>query len=348
MTVGFARNPFNAPTKAYPGARAITARKEALVLSATLIERDGDAIEPADRAAIEEQLRAGEFFWLDLQEPDESDFELLRQAFEFHPLSIEDSQDFGQRAKLETYGDYIFLVVYGWSPDDDGLVEVHCFYSERFLVTVHRDEAPALGELKEHCAAHRIDLRDPALTLHRVVDNLVDSFFPVLDGFDVDLDELEGDFFRAPGDEPLQRLFSMKRRLATLRRAIAPERDLFAHLDRDEIPGLDTESARYFRDVSDHLYRLAETIDSFHDLTLSAMDVFLSSSSNRMNAVMKQLTIIATIFLPLSYIAGFWGQNFGFMVDHVGSAAAFVLGGILLELVTAIFLVVYFRRKQWL
>jgi len=319
-----------------------------LALSATLIERDGDSVEPVDREAIEKQLRSGEFFWLDLQEPDDSDFEVLREAFEFHPLAIEDSQDFGQRAKLETYDDYIFLVVYGWSPDDDGLVEVHCFYSERFLVTVHRDDAPALDELKKSCAAKRINVRDPALTLHRVVDGLVDSFFPVLDGFDVELDELEGDFVRAPGDEPLQRLFSMKRRLATLRRAIAPERDVFAQLDRDEIPGLDPESARYFRDVSDHLYRLAETIDSFHELTLAAMDVFLSTSSNRMNEVMKQLTIIATIFLPLSYIAGFWGQNFGFMVDHVGSTAAFLLGGVLLQLATAIFLFVYFRRKQWL
>jgi magnesium transporter len=317
-------------------------------LSATLIERDGDAVEPVDRTAIEKQLRSGEFFWLDLQEPDDSDFEVLRDAFKFHPLAIEDSQDFGQRAKLETYDDYIFLVVYGWSPDDDGLVEVHCFYSERYLVTVHRDDAPALDELKKSCAAKRINVRDPALTLHRVVDGLVDSFFPVLDGFDVELDELEGDFVRAPGDEPLQRLFSMKRRLATLRRAIAPERDVFAHLDRDEIPGLDPESARYFRDVSDHLYRLAETIDNFHELTLAAMDVFLSTSSNRMNEVMKQLTIIATIFLPLSYIAGFWGQNFGFMVDHVGSAAAFLLGAVLLQLATGIFLYVYFRRKHWL
>ena len=168
------------------------------------------------------------------------------------------------------------------------------------------------------------------------------------EGFDVELDELEADFLRAPSDEPLQRLFSMKRRLATLRRAIAPERDVFAHLDRDGIPGLDTESARYFRDVSDHLYRLAETIDNFHELTLAAMDVFLSSSSNRMNQVMKQLTIIATIFLPLSYIAGFWGQNFRFMVDHVGSAAAFLLGAVVLQLATGIFLVVYFRRKHWL
>ncbi|HYM63804.1 MAG TPA: magnesium transporter CorA family protein [Gaiellaceae bacterium] len=316
-------------------------------MSATLVERDGDAVEPADRAAIEEQLRSGEFFWLDIQEPDRSDFEILRETFEFHPLAVEDSEHFGQRAKLDTYGDYVFLVVYGWSPDDDGLVEVHCFYSERFLVTVHRDEAPALEELRRSCTNHHIDVRNPALTLHRVVDSLVDSFFPVLEGFDVELDELEDEFFRDPGDEPLRKLFTMKRKLATLRRAIAPERDLFAFLDDGAIPGLDTESARYFRDVSDHLYRLAETIDSFHELTLSAMDVFLSSSSNRMNEVMKQLTIIATIFLPLSYIAGFFGQNFDFLVDHVGSATAFILGGVLLQLGTFIFLFVYFRRKHW-
>lgn len=182
------------------------------------------------------------------------------------------------------------------------------------------------------------------------MDGLVDSFFPALSGFDEELDELEDEFFERPGDEPLRKLFAMKRRLVTLRRAIAPERDLFARIAGGavELPDLDEESARYFRDVSDHLYRLAETIDGYRDLTLSAMDVFMSSSSNRTNEVMKQLTIIATIFLPLSYIAGFWGQNFNFMVDHVGSAAAFVLGGIVLELMTGIFLVVYFRRKHWL
>ncbi|HLM34094.1 MAG TPA: CorA family divalent cation transporter, partial [Gaiellaceae bacterium] len=151
-------------------------------------------------------------------EPDRSDFEILRDAFEFHPLAIEDSEHFGQRAKLEPYGDYVFLVVYGWSPDDDGLVEVHCFYSERFLVTVHRDVAPALDELKQHCAAHHIDVRDPALTLHRVVDGLVDSFFPALSGFDDELDELEEEFLARPGDEPLRKLFAMKRRLVMLRR----------------------------------------------------------------------------------------------------------------------------------
>ena len=317
-------------------------------MSATLFERDGNAVESADRVSVEDHLRAGEFFWLDLEDPDESDYQILLETFEFHPLAVEDSQDFGQRAKLETYGDYIFLVVYGWSPDDDDLVEVHCFYSERFLVTVHRDDAPALDELKESCVANRVDLRDPALTLHRIVDRLVDSFFPVLDGFDAELEELEGQFFQSTRDEPLRQLFSMKRRLATLRRAIAPERDLFAHLGQEDIPGLDKESANYFRDVSDHLYRLAESIDGFHELTLGAMDVFLSSSSNRMNQVMKQLTIIATIFLPLTYIAGFFGQNFGFMVDNVGSAGAFVLGGVLLQLATATFLILYFRRKHWL
>lgn len=319
-------------------------------MSATLVERDGDLIEAADRAAIEKHLQSGDFFWLDLEEPDHSDIEVLRQTFEFHPLAVEDSEHFDQRAKLDDYGDYVFLVVHGWSPDDDGLVEVHCFYSERFLVTVHKDEAPALDELKRSCAARHIDVRDPALTLHRVVDGLVDSFFPALSGFDEQLDELENEFFEGPDEEPLRKLFALKRRLVTLRRTIGPERDLLARIAGGavELPGLDEESARYFRDVSDHLYRLAETIDGYRDLTLSALDMFMSSSSNRANAVMKQLTIIATIFLPLSYIAGFFGQNFGFMVDHVGSAAAFVLGGVLLQLATAVFLLSYFRRKHWL
>ena len=138
---------------------------------------------------------AGSFFWLDLDRPDEADFEILRDVFGFHPLAVEDSEHFGQRAKIDDYDDFVFLVVYGAAPDEDRLVEVHCFYSERFLVTVHRDDCPAFAEIRRRYQERDKAIDHPSLLLYRIVDGLVDSFFPILADFDDRIDELEDEIF---------------------------------------------------------------------------------------------------------------------------------------------------------
>jgi magnesium transporter len=301
------------------------------------------------REKVEELLAAGRFFWLDLHQPDPEDFQVLRDVFRFHPLSVEDSEQFGQRAKLDEYDDYVFLVVYGAAPDEDRLVEVHCFYSERFLVTVHRDDCPAFQELRERYAKRAKPIERPSLLLYRIVDGLVDSFLPILDGFDDRIDELQDQIFLRAGDEQLQEIFAMKRLFVGLRKAIAPERDLFASLmgGIGDLPGMNADDERYFRDVYDHLIRIADLIDTYRDLLTSSMDVYLSTVSNRLNAVMKQLTIIATVFLPLSWLTGFFGQNFGFEVRHIASWQEFLGYGLGLELVALLLLLAYFKRERW-
>src|SRR6266536_4223547 len=278
------------------------------------------------REKVAELLASGGFFWLDLDQPDADDFEILREAFGFHPLAVEDSEHFDQRAKIEDYDDFVFLVVYGASPDDDRLVEVHCFYSERFLVTVHRDDCPAFAEIRRRYRKRDEAIDRPSLLLYRIVDGLVDSFFPILSDFDDRIDELETAIFLQADDRQLQEIFQMKRLLVGMRKAVSPQRDAFAGLFGGvaELPGLAEGDERYFRDVYDHLIRISDLIDSYRDLLSSAMDVYLSTVSNRLNAVMKQLTIIATVFLPLSWLTGFFGQNFGFMVRHIGRWETFV------------------------
>ena len=162
----------------------------------------------------------------------------------------------------------------------------------------------------------------------------MDSFFPILADFDDRIDELEDGIFRKADDQQLQEIFQMKRLLVGIRKAITPQRDTFARVMGGvaELPGLDAEDERYFRDVYDHLIRISDLVDSYRDLLTGAMDVYLSTVSNRLNAVMKQLTIIATIFLPLSWLTGFFGQNFGFEVAHIGSWESFVGLGIGTEL----------------
>ncbi len=137
---------------------------------------------------------------------------------------------FNQRAKIDDYDDFVFIVVYGAAPDDDRLVEVHCFYSERFLVTVHRDDCPAFAEIRERFAKREAPIQRPALLLYRIIDGLVNSFFPILADFDDRIDELEDAIFLKADDRQLQEIFQMKRLLVGMRKAVTPQRDTFARL----------------------------------------------------------------------------------------------------------------------
>ncbi len=270
---------------------------------------------PLERDRVRALLDEGVFFWLDIHAPEAADLEILREEFGFHPLSLEDSWRFGQRPKIDDYDGYVFLVVFGASGDDDpdGLVEVHCFYSDRYLITIHRDEAPSLAALRERYVKRDAPVDDPARLLHGVVDGLVDSFFPRLEAIDERIDSLEDEIFRDAGDPELQEIFSMKRALVTMRKVIAPQRDLFASITAGvaAFPGMSDDDQRYFRDVYDHLIRIGDMVDTYRDLLTGAMDVYLSTVSNRLNGVMKQLAIIATVFMPLTFLTGFFGQNLG-------------------------------------
>jgi magnesium transporter len=304
---------------------------------------------PLTRETAESLLASGHFFWLDIWEPGSEDFEILRDVFGFHPLAVEDSQHFDQRAKIDDYDDFVFIVVYGAVPDDDRLVEVHCFYSERFLVTVHRDDAPAFTQIRERYEKRNKPIEQTSLLLYRIIDGLVDSFFPILADFDNRIDELENGIFLRADDSQLQEIFQMKRLLVGMRKAISPQRDTFASLMGGvaELPGLREEDERYFRDIYDHLIRISELIDGYRDLLTGAMDVYLSTVSNRLNAVMKQLAVIATIFLPLSWVTGFFGQNFGWEVRHITGWGTFFALGLGTELAALVILLVYFKRRGW-
>lgn len=314
-----------------------------------LLDREGSVETSLDRVGLEARLTSGEFFWLDLYAPSEEEFAILRHLFRFHPLAIEDSQHFGQRAKVEDYGDFVFLVFFGASPppDEDRLVEVHCFYSARYLVTVRRDEAPATDVLRERYTKRPAPEPRPATVLYKLLDALTDSFFPVLRDFDERIDGVMSEMLDRPSTEQLSEIFAMRRRLVELRRAVSPQRDLMATLASGaiDLPDLDEDGERYFRDIYDHIIRLSDTIDSYRDLLASAIDVYQSTVSNRLSLVTKRLTVIATFALPLIVISGFFGQNFGFMVEHVDSAPAFLGLGVGLPLAFIGVLMIYLRRR---
>jgi magnesium transporter len=305
-----------------------------------------------DEARIQDYLKRDHFFWLDLTSPGVEELQKLRDIFGFHPLALEDTESFGQRPKLDNYGDHVFLVFYGgWRAhpgDAEPLREVHMFVSGQYLVTIHRDPLPPLDE--QRALLEGRVLHSEQFLLYRVLDALTDSFFPLLAEMDDEIDELEAAVLADPTDQQLARLFALKRQLVTMRKVISPQRDLFARgIDElAELPGLELDERDYFRDVYDHLIRISDLIDSYRDLLSGATDLYLSTVSNRQNDVMKQLTVIATIFLPLSFITGFFGQNFSYMVTHIiNNTWTFWVLGLGSMALTCVGLLVFFRRKGW-
>jgi magnesium transporter len=299
--------------------------------------------------SAERLLAGGTFFWIDIHHPTQDDLAVLRDVFHFHPLALEDSEHFRQRPKLDDYDEFVFLVVYGAVSDQDRLVEVHAFYSERFLITLHRDEAPAFTEVRERYQKRRAPVEHPGRLLYYIMEALVDSFFPILAEFDDRIDEVENQTFLDASDAQLQEIFAMKRLLVGMRKVVTPQRDMFGALvgGVTQLPGMTLDDERYFRDIYDHLIRISDLIDSYRDLLTSSMDVFLSTVSNRLNTIMKQLAIIATIFLPLTFITGFFGQNFGVLVRNITGWPAFVVLGIGTEVAAVVLLMAFFKRRGW-
>ncbi len=318
-------------------------------VDAHLITLDGTEHE-ASAEEIRRLLSSSTPFWLDLDVATGSEAtSLLSETFGFHPLALEDVEHFGQRPKHDQYDGFALLVVFG-AGRGGRLVEVHCFYSEAFLVSVHREPCPELTDLARRLVQPGRPRPDHVMVLYEVIDSLVDSYFPVLADLDDQIDRLEDEILRRPTEAQLGQLFDLKRALIALRKVVTPQRDLFAGLSagRDVLAGMTDDAVRYFRDLYDHLIRISDLVDSYRDLVSGALDTHLSTVSNRLNVVMKQLTIIATIFLPLSFLTGFFGQNFAWMVDRLHSLPVFLVLAVGLQLVVVAALVLMFRRRGWL
>jgi magnesium transporter len=320
-----------------------------------VLTRDGSSA-PATRDDVQAALADKKFFWLDLdsgEAPDPEVTALLRDGFHFHPLAVDDAEHFGQRPKLDDYDDYMYMVAHGagasTSSDTD---EVHLFFSVGYAVTIHRGHCATLDEVRERLDRHHASTASspPVVLMYLIVDSLTDSFFPVLSAFDERIDTLEDAILERPTDEQLGEIFSMKRQLMTIRKVVTPQRDMFAELSAGvtTVPGTTDESTRYFRDLYDHLIRISDMVDGYRDLLSGVMDTHLSTVSNRLNVVMKQLAIIATVFLPLSFLTGFFGQNFSWMVTHLQGGWTFLVLGIGTEVVAVAFLVALFKRRGWL
>jgi magnesium transporter len=310
----------------------------------------------ATAADIGTAVASGKFFWLDLDTGGptaQEAYDVLGNVLHLHELAIEDAEHFGQRPKIDDFPTYSYVVVHGAGPDATATEEVHIIVSTNWVVTIHHGTCPALADVRMHVARRRAanEHAPPQLVvLYFIVDGLTDTFFPVLSQFDDAIDDLASAILAQPTEAQLGEIFDMKRKLLSIRKVITPQRDMFARITSGitDLPGLTDESVRYFRDLYDHLIRISDMVDGYRDLVSGVMDTHLSTVSNRLNVVMKQLAIIATVFLPLSFLTGFFGQNFSWLVTHLGGWPTFVGVGIGTEVIAVMLLMVLFKRRGWM
>ncbi len=294
--------------------------------------------------------------WIDLRAPDPAQLELLRERFDFHPLTIEDCSHLDQRPKLEEYRNHIFLVTQGFACSSEKvheleLQELHAFLGDRFLVTVRHGEIQALEKVWLRLAGEpKLLERGMPFVYYLVADGIVDDNFPILDRIADELEELEDSVLATPQRRDLQRIFELKHHLVSMRKVLSPQRDVLGLLTKRGDARIDERTAVYLRDVYDHLVRINESIEANRDLLGNALDAYLSAVGQRTNEIMKYLTIMSAVFLPLAFVVGFFGQNFdnlALLKEWVHSDALMWVM-IVICLATPLGMLAWFKQKGWL
>jgi magnesium transporter len=289
--------------------------------------------------------------WVDVQaEPVDKLDPLLRDVFHFHPLAIDDALRETHVPKIDNWGDYAYAVLHGITYDHEaiklGVQELDVFLGRNFLVTHHREPLEIVNRVwTSACTDQRRLERGADFLLYDLLDLLSAEYMPVIDAIDDTIDHIEDEVFDNPTRHTLNTIFAIKRVALQMRRIIGPQREVLNRLARDDYAMIDAHDRVYYRDVYDHLVRLADINESLRDLISGALDTYLSVTSNRTNEIMKVLTIISALFMPLAFLTGFFGMNF----TNIPFDSPWLLVGALgLMVATPIVMYFLFKRRGWL
>ena len=290
--------------------------------------------------------------WVDLDQPTPEEARVLTDVFHFHELAVEDALAALHHPKLESYGDYLYLILHGIDfrakEHEFRTQDVDFFVSDHYLVTVHPGVSRSIGRISEVCTRNDLLLGEgPAFLLHRIVDAMVDNYRPEVDELQDRLDQLEKEVFERSQPQLARRIIDLKRDVSSLRRIVQPQRDVVGRLARREFPLISEPLAYRFRDVYDHLVRLTDESMFFGDRITSLLDAHLSTVSNQLNSVMKILTVIATIFMPLTFITGLYGMNVD--LPHFGlGASTFFWVLLIFMMAISLGMLAFFRMRKWI
>lgn len=327
---------------------------------------DKDSIEERTVSSVAEfptPAQAGSVLWLELDGlSDLSHLNQLGEKFALHPLALEDVLNLGQRPKVEPYENHLFIVAQMLTAEEDGSVsreQISMFLGPNFLLTVEEDPATdTFRPIRERLRTARGLIRKmgPDYLAYALLDAIVDHKFPLLEELGEDLDGMDNKVVEKPSIEQVHELHQAKRLLTHLRRYVWPEREVINALLHDESGLIKRETKVYLRDCYDHTIQIMDLIESYRDVATANMDMYLSSVGMRTNEIMRVLTVVSSIFIPLTFLAGIWGMNFSAGSD--GDAMPWNMpelhkpwgypACLALMLAIALAQLVYFRRKKWI
>lgn len=320
-------------------------------MEAHLLEGDTLRI-TRDPAEIHAALDQHTPIWVELQQKDHACDVLLSEQLKLHPLTVEDIWATRSQPKLEDYERYLYLIIHGVGAVHSGrveLAELDLVLGPSFVIT--HDPFHLVDEVRAELArSPKLLQKGPAWLAHALLDTAVDRYMPVIDDLDNQIEDLENEVLRKAGTKHgppiLRKILGFKRTLLGLRRTSIHQREILLRLARGEFPEIPREVMPFYRDVYDHFLRVSDLVESYRDLVNNALEAYLSVQSNRMNEIMKTLTLLSTIMLPITFIAGLYGMNFEFMPElhtHWGYPGALLLmGG------TVVFVLAWFRYKGWI
>jgi magnesium transporter len=320
---------------------------------AVFVHRNGqtETVDAVDPAWLDPASEAK--VWVDLAAPSPEELSILSDVFHFHPLAIEDAQAKVHHPKIESYDGYLYLILHGidYRKSETAFAthDIDFFLGHTYLVTVHDGEMRSAGSIREMCSRNQQVLGEgPAALMHRIIDEMVDNYRPEVEKVEQWLDELEQQVFSAPSRDIIREILDVKRDVTGLRRIALPQRDALGRLARREFPIITDELAYRFRDVYDNLVRIADEALIFQDRVTSILEAHLSNVSYRLNEVMKVLTVITVIFMPLTLAAGIYGMNMHLPgVPNPESPAPFWWLMTFMGVLTLVMLWL-FRRRNWI
>jgi magnesium transporter len=304
-----------------------------------------------DEDRIAELRSRDEFFWLDLENPPADELARAGELLALHPVALEDTLEWGQRPKLDTYGDHLLLVFYSAAVRDGQQaerVEVHVYVSGSFLLTVRRTACTALEEL--HAQLAHEPIHDEGYLVYRVLDTLTDAWFPAVEVLEKRIDALEDEVLLRARREQLAAIYRLRQDVRGLARFSVAQRDQFPHA-ADAIrtlPGLSQGTHEWLRDVEDHLAQLAGELARQSDDLAALTGTYFNANADRLNAVATRLTVVGTLFVVGTIVTGFFGQNFGWLVRHIDTKRDFLIwgvGGLVVPLAIA-GLVLWLKRRE--
>jgi magnesium transporter len=307
-----------------------------------------DDLEEIDRETAIDLLRRGDSnLWFHFDTPSEDELQFLQNNLKIHDLTMEDVVHQNQRPKLDSFDDYVYLAIHPLQRTQNSQIdrsELDLLLGRNWIVSVHYGPLPGL--IEDSHLQERIVLalgRGPDFMLYIMLDLIVDSYFPLLDEIEEEIDTLEDRLLIRGSAIDVKRLLALKRNLVRIRRAILPQREIFNQLTRHDFAFIRPQHLVYFRDVYDHLIRIVEELDTLRETLSSVLEIYLASTSNQLNATMKRFTAWGTIFIVITAIAGIYGMNFKFMPELEWHYGYFVVLGLMT--VMSLGLYFYFKKK---